>query len=130
MQIIWYDTLGREIRRETDGFDGRRIYNNTEYDNIGNISRKSDPYFKNETIYWSEFQYDAYERVIQETAPGNRISTISYQALKTVYTNPLGQKNIEIKNIIGKLIQTVNNTDDTLFMSYNSVGNLIQVKEL
>ncbi len=127
LQILWYDTLGREVRKETEGFDGTRIYQDKVYNNIGDLIAESDPYFKNGTIYWTQYVYDDFNRLSQITKPGDRVSSITYEGLKTTYTNELGQKNAEIVDVTGKLIRTINANNDTLAMTYNSVGNLTEV---
>ncbi|MCP4993428.1 MAG: hypothetical protein GY934_06540, partial [Gammaproteobacteria bacterium] len=52
------DKLGRVVRKVKTSFDGTLVYEDTEYNSLGQISRKSQPYFKGETAHWGESEYD------------------------------------------------------------------------
>jgi hypothetical protein len=48
-----------EYREQHTGFDGRKINNDTYYDNLGRVQRASLPYFVDEQSYFVTTQYDA-----------------------------------------------------------------------
>ena len=52
------DKLYREIRKSTVALDGRTVHVDTEYDAIGRVARKSEPYFDGDTPLWTTITYD------------------------------------------------------------------------
>ncbi len=89
------------------GFDGRSVYKDTQYDDLGRIARVTRDYYEGDTRYWAESQYDILGRVIRVSEPaanGSRYDiTTTYNGLattvysganrlsKTTSTNALGQ---------------------------------------
>lgn len=55
---IYYDTLGRKLRKVKRSFSGDKIYVDVEYTNRGNVARKSNPYFKGESPVWMSYEYN------------------------------------------------------------------------
>ena len=59
---VYFDTLNREIRVETQGFDGSgtatTIYVDTQYDSLGRPYKISRPYYAGQSAYWSTSTYD------------------------------------------------------------------------
>lgn len=53
-KLNFYDCLGRVIRTITESLDAQRIFQDTEYDNKGQVTRTSEPYFYGSTIYWNK----------------------------------------------------------------------------
>lgn len=64
----YFDTLGRPFKTKTKDLQGD-VYSLTEYDNLGRVSRSSNPYREGETVYWSKPRYDAAGRVVETFAP-------------------------------------------------------------
>ena len=125
--IRYVDVLGREIRSATQTFSGGWAYVDTEYDTLGRIKRKSEPH-SGTAQYWSEFEYDILGRVISTTLPG--VSTpviVSYDGLTTITTNPAGQARTEVKNVLGELVQVIDNISGRLSYRYDAQGNLSAV---
>lgn len=146
--VKYFDLLDREIRTETIGFNGQKIFVDTEYNNLGQVSRKSDPYFQGATINWTSFEYDALNRIIKTIQPANRISTISYQTFwpnyKQVSINPLNQSETRyfdardlyykiedtngvpveyIRDSVGQILEIKVSPTNRTLMSYDILGN-------
>lgn len=126
--VEFSDVLGRVIRSGKVMFDGRESYVDTEYDNLGRVSRKSEPYFSGETIYWSVFEYDILGRVTKVTAPDGSISTNTYNGYKTTTTNTLQQSRTEERNSLGHLVKVTDNLSGTISYGYDALGNLTSVE--
>lgn len=128
----YYDQLGRVIRKRSTGFDGRAIYQDTEYDAQGREARSSLPYFKDGPSYWVVNHYDAVNRVIQktfDTGKGTVTTDISYQGLTTVETNTLGQVKRTTKNALGKVALVEEAEGGKLTYEYDAIGNLLRTHQ-
>ena len=128
----YYDQLGRVIRKLSTGFDGRAIYQDTEYDAQGREARSSLPYFKDDPSYWVVNHYDAVNRVIKktfDTGKGTVTTDISYQGLTTVETNTLGQVKRTTKNALGKVALVEEEAGGKLTYAYDAIGNLLRTHQ-
>jgi RHS repeat-associated protein len=123
---VFFDALNREIRTETQGFDGASIIRkDTEYDSLGRAYRTSDPYYADrQTPQWTTVSYDALSRVIAITAPDNSQTTTAYNGLSITSTNALGQSNTRINNSQGKLARVIDAQNNALNYEYDPFGNL------
>jgi YD repeat-containing protein len=65
----YYDRLNREIRGETEGFDGTLVRKDTRYDPLGRVAQVSRPYFAGSSPAWTVFQHDALGRTYQVDEP-------------------------------------------------------------
>ena len=128
-EIIYFDLLDREVRREKRGFDGRRIFVDKEYNSKGELQRKSDPYFEGDPIYWTEYLYDQKGRVVEVRQPGNRITTHIFDGLQTTTTNPLGQIEVKTYNELEQLVAVKDHLGNETSYTYDSYGNLLQISD-
>lgn len=137
----YYDGLGRVIRAVTQGFDGtasggtttaKLIYQDTEYNARGLVSRKSRPYFADAPAsaqYWTEYTYDTLGRMVQEKSPDGSISKVEFAGLVTKSTNAKGQTRTETKNDIGQLVTVTDALNKNLTRSYDELGNLVKTTD-
>lgn len=132
--VAYSDALGREIRVETEGFaasggTSTPIYVDTEYNALGQVIKKSRPYFNGDPIYWTHIAYDVVGRVTSETSPDTSVMTISYDGLATSTTNSLNQVNTRINNVLGELARVIDADLNESDYSYDAFGNLIQLED-
>lgn len=120
----YFDTLGRSVRSATIGFSGAWVYADTEYDTLGRVQHKSEPYFAGQPQYWSKFQYDILGRVIQGTLPDNSIGTTTYNGFSTTITNDKGQQRTETVNALGETVQVIDNLGGKVIYGYDFQGNM------
>jgi YD repeat-containing protein len=124
--VVYYDTLGRKIKTQKIAFDGRKIFEDIEYDEKGNKVRVSTPYFEYDTPLYINYSYDDINRLIEIDSPAahdNRASdTIRYYNYSTTKTNAKNQTKTTTVNAIGKVV----NIDDgsTINYTYDATGNL------
>ncbi|WP_291200382.1 FG-GAP-like repeat-containing protein [Dyadobacter sp.] len=127
---IWYDLLGREIRRETEGFGNQPVTQVQTYDARGNVVSNTQPYKAGETFITTTTQFDQYNRPynINSGALGTKTISYAYAAgeLTTTTTTPTGTTS-QKTDASGKVI---NSADDggTLFYTYFSHGGIKDIK--
>ena len=127
--VTYFDLLDREIRQETQGFDGTPIYVDTEYNARGLVARKSEPYFVGDSPLWTTYAHDLLGRVTVETAPGSRTTTTTYAGRTTTVTNPLGQQNSRTVDARGQLIESVDNHGNSVTYAYDAFGNMVEMTD-
>ncbi|VVH56723.1 hypothetical protein BAZOLSSOX_1982, partial [uncultured Gammaproteobacteria bacterium] len=129
-KTTYFDAFNRTLREQHTGFDGRKINNDTYYDNLGRVQRASLPYFVDEQSYFVTTQYDAIGRLTSTTKPADNgktaTSSTTYNGFTTTTTNPLGHQKTTTKNAIGKIIRIDEPKSAWLTHHYNSIGNLIK----
>jgi len=122
----YYDSLQREIKSETVGFDGTSVIaKDTQYDSLGRVYRTSLPYYANQTPQWSTASYDSLSRVLITTAPDGSQVLMGYNGLTTTVTNALNQTQTKIKNSQGQLVKVVDAQNNALTYQYDAIGNVV-----
>ncbi len=125
-----FDRLGRELRKETKGFNNRTIVKDTEYNNLGQVQRVSRPYHLSDKIYWANSQYDALGRIVQLDAPADfglrAITKTQYDGLITTLIDPKGRQKTTHNNVLGKPIKIEQAEGASLRYRYDPFGNLIE----
>lgn len=134
------DSLNRELRTETQGFDGAWVRKDTQYDSLGRVAQVSKPYKATETPVWTTFSYDILGRVTQANEPavgsGTARTATSYNGLVTVVTvsnagsgsnMPGGvvQTKTTTKNSQGQVVTVADAQGNTIAYSYDPFGNLL-----
>jgi len=127
------DKLGRVTRKETIGFDGFPTFEDTEYNELGQVERASTPYYSGEQAIWRNFTYDDIGRVKRITQPGVNGRTVvtenTYTGFKTEVIHDLGDKahkKTTIKNAQGKVIRVEEEEGGLVTYKYDATGNLLE----
>ena len=132
------DKLGRKIRIHTIGFDGRNIFQDTQYNALGQVVRISRKYYEGETQYWIRYEYDDIGRVIKESMPtesdpeatsGTNDTLRSYSGLSVTEINSLGQTTTRTKDQAGKLFQVTDSDYNTTTYKHSPTGNLLNTTD-
>ncbi|UWE14533.1 RHS repeat domain-containing protein [Herbaspirillum huttiense] len=127
---VYFDSLDREIKSETVGFDGSSIVaKDTQYDSLGRVSRTSLPYYANQTQQWSTVTYDALSRVVLTTAPDGSQSQTTYNGLTITVTNALNQTQTKVKNSQGQVVKVIDAQNNSLTYQYDAIGNMVATKD-
>ena len=127
--IEFLDRLGRSVRKIATGFDGTRIFADTEYDDYGRAYHMTDPYFEGGTPQWSTLTFDELGRVHIKTLPDNSQITITYDGLTTTTQNPLQQNDTRKVNQRGLLTKSTDNNGEIVTYVYNSSSNLLETHD-
>lgn len=133
---IWFDLLNREKKRQTEGFQNspptaQWVTEVKTYDERGNVATTTTPYKSGESVLTTTYNYDNYNRLTSAT---NTLGTTTYGYsyasgnLTTTTTNPASQVSSKVTDATGKVISATD-YGGTLTYTYNSQGNLTQVKQ-
>lgn len=129
--VVYFDQHNREIRKQSEGFDGTLIFVDTEYDSFGRVKRTSEPYFNssNAEIYWNTPSYDGLNRKVSVSSPNqdgayDTTSRISYNGFTTTVFDALDRSVIEVKNVIGKVVKMTDKAQNDTFYEYDALGML------
>ena len=127
--IEFFDSLGRSVRKITTGFDGTKILEDTQYDDLGHILHTSDPYFEGGEAHFTTFYYDDLGRITRKFLPDGSEINITYNGLTTTTQDPLGQKNTRTVNQQGLLVNSKDANNKSITYKYDSAGNLIETRD-
>ena len=131
---VFSDQLGRETRKVKTGFDGTLVYEDTEYNSLGQISRKSQPYFKGDTTHWASSEYDILGRVKKVSQQGHNgvvENTFSYSGFSTTAITASNITNLALekttrKNAQGKVVRVDEEEGGWVTYKYDAIGNLLE----
>jgi RHS repeat-associated protein len=130
---VYYDSLNREIRSETTGFNGTLVRKDTEYDSRGRVARVSSPYYVGDTVQWSVPTYDDLNRVLTQTTPDGAVTSTTYAGLTTTVTiSPSAgftQTKTTIKNSQGQVVRVLDAQNNALDYEYDAFGNLTKTTD-
>jgi len=134
----YYDAQGRVIRAETQGFDGtasRLVLQDTEYDRLGQVARKSLARYASDTVYWTSYTYDALGRVFQTYLPDGGAVANRYNGLTTSVTatvlnaastyGPSMQTTSQTRNLAGQVVTVTDANGKVLTRGFDPFGNMV-----
>ncbi len=103
---VQYDGLHRIVKEETQSLNSI-VYNYTEYDSRGRVSRTSLPSFSPSPSYWNTYSYDNYDRISSLNYASGKKDSYSYN-----------------KNNITSVIDGVSSTK-----TFDATGQVIKVSD-
>ncbi|MDD2698373.1 MAG: hypothetical protein PHF17_06190 [Arcobacteraceae bacterium] len=126
---IYYDITGKEVRRETIGFGGKKINKDKIYNKKGLVEKESLSYFSGNFSQYFQYTYDNMNRIVNiiEPTPEGRssLNTISYNGLVTTTTNPLSQRTVTTKDSLGQITKIDESSIAQQTYSYDINGKLL-----
>lgn len=136
-QYYYYDALGRKVGQAVQGFGEDHILQTTKYDQYGRVIAQSNPYYPNQTPYFTTTVYDDFDRPQSILASSGTSTVITYansglSTTSVVTFNDINQggnstqSKTEVMNVLG---ENVSITDEagTVAYEYDVTGNLTKV---
>ena len=134
----YFDVLGRSIQTQSKGFNGSTVTTQTEYDNLGRVKRKSQPYYNVNERYWAQSSYDILGRPVQVLTPHSLqpiAQTVTYNGLTTTtsVTAPNSgisllhgttQTQVQKSNVLGEMIEVTDSRNGKVKYKYDAQGHL------
>ena len=128
--VSYYDTLGRGIAADAQGFSSAWIRSSTAYDASGRVYQTSRPYFlSGGTAAPSTFTYDDLGRVTLAVMPDSSRTSYTYAGLVSSVTNFLGQTTSFTKNPQGPNASVTDPLGHVTSYTYDAFGNLATVTD-
>jgi RHS repeat-associated protein len=128
--IVYFDSLDREVGRDTQGFDGSTVRALRQYDTSGRVAQSSRPFFAaTGNPQWTVNQYDVLNRVTRSTAPDGSVTLMSYQGLTVTQTNANNQTRAVTKNARGDVIQVTDALLNNFYYARDALGNLLSTTD-
>ncbi len=130
--IVTYDSLGRVIAQDTQGFDGSWIRQAKQYDSNYHLAKVSRPYFLangSGTPYWTTYAYDVLSRVVSITAPDQSMTTYAYHAATTTTTDPLQHTTSVTRNAHDHIASVTDANGKMTSLGYDFFDNLTTVTD-
>ncbi|MBV9991179.1 MAG: VCBS repeat-containing protein [Alphaproteobacteria bacterium] len=104
VQTTYYDSLGRVIAQDIQGFDGSNIRSEIVYNADGNVYKTSRPYFTSGgTAKYNVYTYDSLHRIKGTTYPDSSTDSYCYDGLTTSYTDRDSRKKVTVRNVQGQV---------------------------
>ncbi len=133
---VYFNKVGKKIKTEKVGFDGRDIIEEFFYDERGNKDYTYMPYFDGQIPQKIDYSYDSLNRLIETKTPASHdriaIETVDYDGLKTIKTNAKGQRKRTTVNARGEVVLVEDNIDGSgdeaskIEYEYDAIGNLVK----
>lgn len=123
---VCFDSLARETRKLTLGFDGAWDAQDTNYDNKGRTLHKSEPYeLTGGAAYWSSVEYDLLDRVAKTTMPDGSWSDVTHSGFdSTTRISHELQTRTEERNALGDITKAIDDLGGYVSFTYDNLGNL------
>ena len=137
-QKTYFDQMGRKRRTEITGFNGEIIYQDHQYDLIGNLYQSTAPYKSGEAILTTTNTYGTAYTAQRLQSMSSSIAAFGNTSYNYTYdqgyeiittTAPDGKTSISKIDASGKTVQTTDNAGNVLDMSYYAHGGLKEVKQ-
>ncbi|MVM36835.1 hypothetical protein GO730_02695 [Spirosoma sp. HMF3257] len=128
----WYDVLGRQVMKQTEGMNGQWITQTQYYDTRGNVAGSTQPYLPGESVLTTTNGYDEYNRQINSVNPAFGTSSQSYAYsngnLTVTTTNPANQQSTKTTDASGQVV-SASDVGGALTYTYYSHGGVREVKK-
>ncbi len=125
--IEYFDSSGRLLRSSKLSMDGQWTNTDIEYDRLGRVLRKSNPFFgdvNTKASAWATTKYDKQGRITEVVAADTSKITNAYSGYTTTTTNHLGQTKTETRNGLGQLTNVKDNAQGEIGYLYNGFGEI------
>jgi RHS repeat-associated protein len=126
---LYLDALGRELRRETDGFDGRVVRVDLALDLRGLVTAQTRPYFAGDGPYTTSYERDVLGRPTRVVAPDGAETRWSYGAREVRTTDALGRTTLTRRDARGNVSEVVDALGSVARYAWDAWGNLVRARD-
>ena len=126
---VYFDKLGRPLRKMGIGFGAKPVVEDTEYNALGQTLRVSNSYFfasQQTDRLWTTVEYDALGRSISQTAPDGSVTKWEYAGRTVTTTNVKLQRSTAEQNPAGLTTRVTDDAGGVIEHLYDAMGRLLQ----
>ena len=132
--LTYKDSAGHVVRKQTFGFDGRKIVSDTRYDSRGREAESDWPRYEADVaVLAKRLEYDDLNRVIAMSVldeQGNLArSETRYAGTERTLTNAKQQTRRESRDLTDHLTRIVDEKNGVTQYQYDAFGNLMQTTD-
>ncbi|MBR3426390.1 MAG: hypothetical protein IKG95_00455 [Bacteroidales bacterium] len=127
----YYDATGAKLRTITPGMAAELVFKDYLYNEKGLLARESLPYFGNDPnaqIYWTNYRYDNYNRLVVTNHPDGLDESNFYLGLTTqhvYWTDPdFPSVTTTTANVVGWTVESKDEDWNAVQYDYNADGSL------
>ncbi|MGZ5198335.1 MAG: Ig-like domain-containing protein [Telluria sp.] len=127
--LTYTDDVGHTVSKETFDFAGQPVFADQFNDAFGRPQRVDQPAYEgaSSTMAWRQ-EYDILDRVTKrvtlDEGGAEQATTIDYQGLLRVLTDPLNHKRTEACDALGQLVSVTDGKNGVTTLAYEPFGNL------
>ncbi|MFW7382167.1 MAG: RHS repeat-associated core domain-containing protein [Oligoflexus sp.] len=125
--INYLDRLERVVREETLNFDGKRVFKRFGFRDNGLQEKTSKPFFEGDLVYWTQIDYDDYNRVAMVENPDGSKKRFRYQGFERIEIDDLGHETRYLTNALKQTLLVTNAKGEKVKYTYDSRGNLTKI---
>jgi RHS repeat-associated protein len=128
----FFDGLGQIYRTESGASAGRTVVSTVEYDESGNPTATSRPFFAGDTPAVTRVRYDEQNRPVEAVEPDGTTMTVSYRGLQVDVTGPRGSTTRYEKNADGDITAVhnwVDGAEQVARYGYDAAGRLTTITD-
>jgi RHS repeat-associated protein len=129
ISVVYFDSLDREIGRDTQGFNGSTVRARRLYDSLGHVQETTRPFFLGGAWQITTYTYDALDRVLTTTLPDGSTKQEAYHGLTVTQTNALNQTRTVTKNARGDVVSVTDALGQTMTYAYDPLGDLLSTTD-
>jgi RHS repeat-associated protein len=126
---IYYDLLGRELKKEVSGFNNGTLTSETSYDEQARVASTVAGHYSNEPAVTTSIEYDYLGRAT-EMSNGTVTKSFAYDKLSggqfRVTTTRAGKSISRTQDAAGRIVAAADN-GGVLAYTYNSMGKATQI---
>lgn len=139
--LVFSDSSAHPVRTVTWGFDGRMIGSEVIYDSQGRafetyqaefVGDMVGTFINKDSVLVARNFYDDLGRVtiVESTGTsGLETNTTSYQGLTTILTNAKGQAKKEVKDVWGRMAQTIDAKEKPTYFRHDAFNSLVRTED-
>lgn len=125
---VYYDGYGRTLRTITDAPLRKRVFADIVYNDLGWVTKTSEPYFAGDNILWNTNSYDLVGRITEQAKPDGSTTSFAYNGFSTKVTDALGHFSSKTIDHNGRLVESVDAMGGYIHYKYDVDGNCIRVE--
>lgn len=126
--MVFYHKTGAELREVTFDIDGKAVYVDKYYDDYGNLTKETHPYYQNDNVYYVSKTYDEYNRLTRTSYPNGTVVNYKYDGKtvckESVVNDAAKRYEKSVYNVMGWIVNVIDNGNNEIRYEYYCDGSV------